>query len=235
MVSSDLGCLGCKEMAGAFHDLVPAKEAASEWNREEDAVLYKTSRKEIMQDTSNTLQDKQTSRYCFRYWQCLNHCRMMMLWLLLCFSTSTRRQLTKRLRWKAGAGWKLGFHSSNGHRSDPTTRHRCALEDFETHVLQATVAHPSKQPFNWINEDSVQRSDGVTYILPSLPDASLFWEYCCSLIWLFCPILHRHIFFSLRPILIDPQGLLSLVYYFETPLQQITWHHSARDKGQTIS
>lgn len=29
----------------------------------------------------------------------------------------------------------------------------------------------------------------------------------------------------------DPHELLSLVYYFEAPLQQVTWHNSARDKG----
>lgn len=59
------------EMAGACQDLVPAKEAAIEWKREEDAVLHKTSRKDIMQVTRNILQEKQTSRYIFRDWQFL--------------------------------------------------------------------------------------------------------------------------------------------------------------------
>jgi len=58
-----------------------------------------------MQDTSNILQDKQTSRYCFRHWQCLKHHRMMMLWLFLCISISARRQLTRYLHWKAGNSW----------------------------------------------------------------------------------------------------------------------------------
>lgn len=105
MVPSNPGCLGWKEMTGACQDLVPAKEAAIEWKREEDAVLHKTSRKDIMKVTRSILQEKQTSGYFFRDWQFPKHHRMMMLWLLRYFSISIRKQLTRCLHWKAVNSW----------------------------------------------------------------------------------------------------------------------------------
>lgn len=131
-------------MSGAFQDPVPAKEATSEWNRE-DAVLYKTSRKESMQDTSNILQDKQTYQCRFRQWQCTTKG-----WFCDCFFASASGTIAHPgdSSWNAyaekqeTASWKLGFHSNNGqwewsnHQTQVFT-----LVEFETHLRSSFVSY----------------------------------------------------------------------------------------------